>query len=251
MLAESSTGVTKPDYYVYPGVAGGGNNYYAGMYNENSATKPFDSLTTDNTYMYDADGVLRPGDGYLGYPNSANSPYITGQTSARPLILHRPFRSVAEMGYAYRGMTAWKTVNFFSSNSGDAGLLDFFSLEDAPMVAGKINLNTFQAKTLAAALNGAYRTESPGDYLTPTDASAVASAIVTHNMTAAGGTLPQLASRADLVRSLLADPNVTAAIDDIKGTANDPTPDTFKMRREGRHPRAHGCWHGAHLESSH
>ncbi len=204
---------------------------YPGMYNENSTTNAFivqNSLpAADNTYMYDGDGVLRPGDGYLG-----SSPYIAEQTAARPIILHRPFRSVAEMGYAYRGITAWKTVNFFNSNSGDAGLLDYFSLENAPMVAGKLNLNTLQPRTLQSALMGAYRTEATSDYLTSGDASNIASAIVTHNVTAATGSLPQLASQADLVRSLLADTNVTTAIDNIKGTTGDTTPDPIKMRRE-------------------
>ncbi len=123
-------------------------------------------------------------------------------------------------------------MNFFSSNSADAGLLDFFSLEDAPMVAGKLNLNTRQPRTLQAALMGAYRTEAASDYLSATDASNIASAIVTHNITAATGSLPQLASQADLVRSLLADTNVTSAIDNIKGTTADTTPDTIKTRRE-------------------
>ena len=230
VAAVSTTAPTKPDYYVYPGKAGG-STAYIGMYAENSAANPFDSLSADNTYMYDGDGVLRPGDAYLG--PTAN-PYPANQTPpvTRPMILHRPFRSVAEMGYAYRGMNAWKTINFFSPESADAGLLDFFSLEDAPMVAGKINLNTRQPLALKAVLSGAYRTESTSDYLTPADASSVANAIVAHNITAAGGSLPQLASKADLVRSLLADSNVTSAIDNITGTTSDITPDTIKTRRE-------------------
>ncbi len=232
-------GSSSSTYYSTPSSAVGGTTWAShspnrpvcpAMYNENSATTPYNGQTS-NTYLYDADGVLRPGDGVLGAPSSEGgvaSPYVKGNASARPIILHRPFRSVAEMGYAFRGIGAWKSVNFFSPESADAGLLDYFSLEDAPLVAGKINLNTQQPITLAAALSGAYRDETSGDYLSSSDASALANAIITHTET-----VGPLYSRADLVRGLLSDPLITTAINNIQGTAgSNSTLGMIKTRRE-------------------
>ena len=42
-----------------------------------------------------------------------------------PIMLNRPFRNVAELGYAFRDLP-WKTVDFFTDKSADAGLLDIF-----------------------------------------------------------------------------------------------------------------------------
>lgn len=98
----------------------------------------------------DPDGEIRPGDGYFGgFPTAFN------QTSARPIILNRPFRSVGELGYVFRDVP-WKTLDFSSRWSADLGLLDAFSISETdanpPLVAGPINLNTRQPETLAAAL---------------------------------------------------------------------------------------------------
>jgi hypothetical protein len=73
----------------------------------------------------------------------------------RPIILNRPFQNVAELGYAFRDLP-WKTLDLFSQNSADAGLLDVFSITDEPaMVAGRVNLNTRQAPVLQSILAGA------------------------------------------------------------------------------------------------
>ncbi len=98
--------IEKPNGYIYPTFGGSigwssPSQFFPALFNENSINNKFltqNGISTANTYLYDADGVLRPGDGYLG-----SSPFITGQTAGRPIILHRPFRSVAEMGYTYRG----------------------------------------------------------------------------------------------------------------------------------------------------
>ena len=85
----------------------------------------------------------------------------TSQSQSRPIILHRPFRSVGEMSYAFRG-TPWKNIDFFTPESGDTALLDVFCVNEPPadaMVAGKVNLNTRQAPVLQAILSGAYRDE--------------------------------------------------------------------------------------------
>ena len=46
-------------------------------------------------------------------------------------MLNRPFRNVGELGYAFRDLP-WKTLDFFSDKSADAGLLDIFTINDGP-----------------------------------------------------------------------------------------------------------------------
>jgi hypothetical protein len=62
------------------------------------------------------------------------------------------------MGYAFRDVP-WKTLNLFSSDSGDAGLLDAFSVNDNEILAGNVNLNTRQPSVLQALLAGTLRSE--------------------------------------------------------------------------------------------
>ena len=80
----------------------------------------------------------------------------------RPIIMNRPFRSVGEMGYAFRDQS-FKTLDFSSPTSPDAGLLDLFSTNDyaAPsgMRAGVVNLNTAQSSITAAVLTNTIRRE--------------------------------------------------------------------------------------------
>jgi hypothetical protein len=73
-------------------------------------------------------------------------------------MLNRPFRNVAELGYAFRDLP-WKTLDFFTDKSADAGLLDIFCVNDGPtatvaysgtnfgtvvptVVAGSVNQNS-------------------------------------------------------------------------------------------------------------
>jgi hypothetical protein len=107
-------------------------------------------------YNYaDPDGIVRPGDAWYNDQN----PYRAGDTvggasSTRPIILDRPFRAVAELGYAYRDIP-FKTLDLFTSISGDAGLLDLFSVNDEPaVVAGRVDLNTAQPLVRQSLLAG-------------------------------------------------------------------------------------------------
>lgn len=102
-----------------------------------------------------ADGVWRVNDAARGA--AANFFRDLTDTSRRPVILQRPFRTVAEMGYAFRD-TPWQTLNFFHESSGDAGLLDVFCIEEEPaLAAGKVNLNMAPAPVLRALVKGAAR----------------------------------------------------------------------------------------------
>ena len=76
--------------------------------------------------------------------------------------MNRPFRSVGEMGYAFRDQP-FRTLSFSSANSPDAGLLDLFSVNDytnsAGTRSGVVNLNSRQAPALAGVLTSTIRRE--------------------------------------------------------------------------------------------
>lgn len=124
-------------------------------------------------YNRDPDGIARRAMGaYASDPASGGSfstteglPMITGNAGSRPLILNRPFRSVAELGYTFRG-TPWKNLDFSFPESGDAALLDVFTVEEIPtdeaLVAGRLNLNTRQRPVLQAVLAGAIAEDFSG-----------------------------------------------------------------------------------------
>jgi Putative Ig domain len=97
---------------------------------------PVDARDNATTIYADNDGVTRPADAI--YPGGAtirgaSTPYFTTSTSYRPIALNRPFRNVAELGYAFRDVP-WKTLDFFTYKSADAGLFDIFTINDGPQV---------------------------------------------------------------------------------------------------------------------
>ncbi|MBN8712287.1 MAG: hypothetical protein J0I10_23180 [Verrucomicrobia bacterium] len=104
----------------------------------------------NRSYSYsDNDAVLRPGDAWYDV-----NPYEEGVTSARPVILNRPFRSVGELGYVFRDMP-FKTLDLFTARSADAGLADMFCLaEESRLVGGRAALNTRQSLTQESLLGG-------------------------------------------------------------------------------------------------
>ena len=81
------------------------------------------------------------------------------QSSSRPVVLNRPFRSVAELGYVFSG-TPWKNLSMSTPESGTSSLLDVFCVNDTNdpngLVAGKVNLKTRQYPVLQAILAGGY-----------------------------------------------------------------------------------------------
>jgi hypothetical protein len=167
--------------------------------NETSAKRfstDLQTLSFNNQYFADPDGVVRRGMGaYVPsssflpatIPSAASNypsgiPLMTayafsstgtataianGNTDAneylsRPVILNRPFRSVAELGYVFSG-TPWRNLNCSTPESGAAALLDVFCINDTTdslgLVAGRVNLNTRQLPVLRAILAGAYKEE--------------------------------------------------------------------------------------------
>jgi hypothetical protein len=115
----------------------------------------------------DPDGVVRKGDSnpstteISGDSHQADSPfgygYNSAYTNATPVLLNRPFNSVAEMGYAYRD-DPWRSVNFSSADSADGGLLDLFCLtpNNNTTRAGVIDPNGASQQVLAALLMNNY-----------------------------------------------------------------------------------------------
>jgi hypothetical protein len=180
------------------------------------------AISLPSSYYSDPDGVVRRAMGayvsaattMVGLPLATSNTYASGtvtetsQGQSRPVVLNRPFCSVGELGYVFSG-TPWKNLDFFTPESGDAPLLDLFTLNDttSTLVAGKVNLNTRQAPVLAAILEGAYKDEQ-ANYLTPpgwklpsltsTEALDIANTLVTRTMSAAAGKGP-LINLGDLV----------------------------------------------------
>ncbi len=118
-----------------------------GMWADNNASS---SVTPNSTYP-DVDGTTRPGDGYYGAFPQAQGGSL--DTASRSLVLNRPFRNVAELGYVFRDLP-FKTLDFSSDRSADLGLLDVFSIDDAEITAGKVDINTAPTEVLAALLTG-------------------------------------------------------------------------------------------------
>lgn len=194
--------------------------------------------TSTRTGYADNDGVIRPAD--ANYPDPTKSarlstPYYPASTPSpsptppadtalafndyQPVILNRPFRSVAELGYAARDLP-WKTLDFFSDNSADAGLLDIFSINDEPkIIAGRINLNTRQAPVLQSVLAGALAAEfDANNTVFKTGTSATASPVLAANIVAATATTPlrnisELITRPGLPNTILPVPATGSAHD--------------------------------------
>lgn len=132
----------------------------AGFESENKMhTDP--NASANNTYYLDPDRLRRGADGVFSTNGIGIPLYKTDGVdfSSRPEILNRPFRSVAELGYVFRD-TPWRTLDFFSPESGDAALLDIFCIHEPadpdadPLVAGRVNLNTPHAVVLQALIEG-------------------------------------------------------------------------------------------------
>ena len=115
---------------------------------------------------------------------SANS---FSQAQSRPYFLHRPFRSVAELGGVFSD-TPWRNLDFSTPETGTAALLDVFCVNEsdnsAGLIAGRINLNARQPSVVQAVLAGAYLdpatvsgNDSPTEPLNPTVAANAANAL--------------------------------------------------------------------------
>lgn len=143
---------------------------YWAVNNPNNPVQGAASTTGTNTpYMADLDGIERGGDSAYAYSTSASAwggnPEVSGSTfpsvalPARPVMLNHPFHSVGDLGYAYRD-DPWRTLDFMTPGSADAGLLDLFNMSEAPVMAGRINPNTPYSQVVASLISGATQSSS-------------------------------------------------------------------------------------------
>ena len=186
-----------------------------GLFSENimpSEASPEDRNAPYRQAYADPDDVVRRASGARailggftdaeGLPLSQRSNAMLDNAQNRPIVLNRPFQSVGEMGYAFRG-SPWKNIDFATAESGDAALLDVFcisepppladssrssSTEEAkpaapPMVAGKVNLNTRQEPVIRALISGALKDEADNSVLvTREESSNIARALLRRTM---------------------------------------------------------------------
>jgi hypothetical protein len=167
------------------------------------------NTSTSTIYYTDPDNILRRGDAAYattspldGLPGVWNTSSPNGINLARPVILNRPFRSVGELGYAFRDLP-FKTLDFFTKDSGDAALLDLFSVSDGDVVAGRIDVNTRNVAALAEVLSGVainplHVSDSSSSSLSPSQATGLAGAL------AAFTTVTPMRSLAELVTTATA-----------------------------------------------
>jgi hypothetical protein len=91
--------------------------------------------------------------------SSANATPATCQSQSRPFMLHRPFYSVAELGYVFSD-TPWRNLDMSTAESCSSALLDTFCIAETSdpsgLVAGKVDLNTRQTNVLQAVLASGY-----------------------------------------------------------------------------------------------
>lgn len=149
----------------------------------------------------DPDGIQRIADCGL-YPDpawtasvaTAGNPFLpaspttapAGNNPDRPIILNRPFRSVAELGYVFRDQP-FKTLDFFSDKSADGALLDLFCVGEniGGLRAGVIGLNVRNPAVLTALLSGtATREQATPPTLSSADAGTLAANLVAATATA-------------------------------------------------------------------
>jgi hypothetical protein len=133
---------------------------YTGTLNLTDLSK---NLPASTTLYTDPDDTLRRGD--AANSTAATDPLLLGitNTNSRPVILNRPFRSVADLGYAFRDLP-FKTLDLFTANSADSGLLDVFCVNESSvsgMTAGVINPNTRHAPVLRALVFNSLKNELP------------------------------------------------------------------------------------------
>lgn len=148
-----------------------------------------------------------------GFPLAQPSAHTPFTAANRPIVLNRPFQSVAEMGYAFRG-TPWKELNFSTPESADAALLDVFTVcgEEStaegvlPMAVGKINLNTRQEPVLRSLLHGALKnaeTPSREDSVLDTREAAQIARLLVERTTSLQASKGPLRNSAELVGKLV------------------------------------------------
>jgi hypothetical protein len=181
---------------------------------------PFDGLQRnldpdeDKPNYTDPDGVRRHGTSAYAGSGAEGWPLIDGNYDSRPVILNRPFRSVAELGHVFRG-TPWRNLDVMTPESGDRALLDVFCLEEAPednLVAGRVNLNTRHKPVLKALVQGAGLVN--GNTIDGDTAEKIAAQLITFTSGTGSGQGP-LRDRSEIVGRFVSGTSFTGPAEDM------------------------------------
>ncbi len=224
-------------WYLYGSYGKQGRGMQLPYVQENSVRQTYQLDGSSYRYVRDPDGVVRRGmSGYVTDTTNGGTaataqltgtglPMEAGNYTSRPTLLHRPFRSVAELGYVFRD-TPWANLNFSFPESGDSALLDVFCInentESSALVAGRVNLNTRQAPVLQALIANALRDKD--DASNPLLSGPVAAELAAKLVNRTTNSTP-LINRADLVgRWVYSGASPAAAKTALTGT--DPTATT-------------------------
>jgi hypothetical protein len=153
-------------------------------------------------------------------------------------MLQRPFQNVGELGYAYNPVTPGTTVNFYTSGSSDAALLDFFTYNTTdntatynlpyPLRGGPVNINTRNSAVIAAILKSALPNEPPTTAGVPSSAATPAATLIA----AATNTQPAI-SRRDIARLAFAVGITIGSTEEQKETVARALSDTTQTRTWG------------------
>jgi hypothetical protein len=142
----------------------------------------------------------------MGTPIPGPSPTATVTPA-----LQRPFQNVGELGYAYNPITG-NTLDFRTSGSSEAALLDFFTYNTTdntaiyhfpyPLRAGPVNINTRNSAVIAALLTGALPMWPPPGTGVPSSSATPAATLIANATSAqpAGYNGGQPVGRQDLAR---------------------------------------------------
>jgi len=159
-------------------------------------------------------------------------------------VLQRPFQNVGELGYAYNPITG-NTLDFRTSGSSDANLLDFFTYNTTdntatyglsyPLRAGPVNINTRNKWVIAALLTGALPNEPATTAGVPASAATPAATLIANATIAqpAGydGGIP--VGRKDLARLAAAVGTTIGSTEEQKETVARALSDTTQTRTWG------------------
>ncbi|MES2309509.1 MAG: hypothetical protein V4507_11700 [Verrucomicrobiota bacterium] len=181
------------------------------MLSENRLISTSNSNNPD-TFYYDHGpdiayntGRVRPADSALiGRYTGLNDARLAAQRSiynnvnAMPVILNRPFRSVGELGHVFMDLP-YRSLDFFSSESANAGLLDVFTVDsvgsEVTVTAGRLNPNSSHPAVLAATLKETGRNEEGDRFISNAEANVIAQDLIKTTTGAQGA----FATPADLV----------------------------------------------------
>lgn len=148
-------------------------------------------------YYDDNDGQRRRAEG-------AYAPFESNNRPRLPVVLNRPFQTVAELGFAHRDLP-WKNLDFFTAESADAFLLDVFSIEEQPVSArGGVSPNGMPPEVAESLFVGTAKDLlSAANVITTTEAaslgSAYSAALRTNPATSKGSIVHRFASNPAIV----------------------------------------------------